>query len=94
MVHEPSRVLNSDTAGGPSSWRRIVGDMGTHDPQCKESTVLTHVTSRMCINAPDSHGSVYGDLVRVDRGMFRHSEGEWRLTDSRPYVVRSSSQRP
>jgi len=37
----------------------------------KESTVRTHVTSRMCSNAPDHHGTVYSDLVRVGHGLYR-----------------------
>jgi hypothetical protein len=35
------------------------------------STVRTHVSSRMCSNAPDHHAVVYDDLVRVRRGVYR-----------------------
>jgi hypothetical protein len=35
------------------------------------STVRTHVTSRMCGNAPDNHATVYADLKRVGRGRYR-----------------------
>jgi hypothetical protein len=37
----------------------------------KESTIRTHVTSRMCANAPDHHGTVYADLERTSRGYYR-----------------------
>jgi len=30
-----------------------------------ESTIRTHVASRMCGNAPDNHGVVYNDIKRV-----------------------------
>jgi hypothetical protein len=37
----------------------------------KESTIRTHVVSRMCTNAPIHHVPKYDDLVRVDRGLYR-----------------------
>ncbi len=49
----------------------IVAETLAYDPRYKESTVRTHVTSRMCIEAPDHHASIYGDLTRVDRGIYR-----------------------
>jgi hypothetical protein len=41
------------------------------DPSFTESTIRTHVSSRMCADAPDNHGTVYADLQRVDRGRYR-----------------------
>ena len=41
------------------------------DSTYSESTIRTHVTSRMCANAPDNHGTTYDDLVRVGRGLYR-----------------------
>lgn len=35
------------------------------------STIRTHVTSRMCANAPDNHGVVYRDIERVSHGRYR-----------------------
>lgn len=40
----------------------------------REGTIRTHVTSRMCLNAPDHHGTVYQDLDRVDRGRYRRRQ--------------------
>jgi len=37
----------------------------------RESTIRTHVTSRMCVDAPDHHATNYADLERVDRGRYR-----------------------
>lgn len=37
----------------------------------RESTIRTHVTSRMCAEAPANHGTVYADLERVSRGRYR-----------------------
>lgn len=36
-----------------------------------ESTIRTHVTSRMCGNAPDNHGTTYNDLERVGPGEYK-----------------------
>ena len=40
----------------------------------RERTIRTHVTSRMCLNAPDHHGTVYQDLDRMDRGRYRRRQ--------------------
>jgi len=37
----------------------------------KESTIRTHVTSRMCRNAPKYHATKYDDFERVDYGTYR-----------------------
>jgi len=37
----------------------------------KESTIRTHVASRMCANSPDNHDSTYDDLVRTSHGTYR-----------------------
>lgn len=36
-----------------------------------ESTIRTHITSRMCANAPHNHARVYADLERVEPGRYR-----------------------
>ncbi len=35
------------------------------------STIRTHITSRMCADAPDHHAKTYDDLERVERGLYR-----------------------
>jgi hypothetical protein len=35
------------------------------------ATIRTHITSRMCADAPDHHGTTYDDLERVSRGVYR-----------------------
>ena len=39
----------------------------------KESTIRTHVTSSMCVDAPPNHATRYPDLRRVDRGLYRRA---------------------
>ena len=49
----------------------IVRELGTQGSTYRESTIRTHVVSRMCANAPDHHAVVYHDLERVGPGMYR-----------------------
>jgi hypothetical protein len=37
----------------------------------EQSTIETHITARMCINASRNHGTVYADLERVRGGAYR-----------------------
>jgi hypothetical protein len=55
----------------------VVREMERHGTDYAESTIRTHIVSRMCADAPDSHGTTYADLERVDRGTYR-------LKDRRP----------
>lgn len=36
-----------------------------------DSTIRTHIVSRICANAPKNHPVKYDDLERVERGMYR-----------------------
>lgn len=49
----------------------IVTKTLAEDRQFKESTVRTHVVSRMCVDAPDHHALGLADLGRVRRGVYR-----------------------
>lgn len=39
----------------------------------KESTIRTHLTSRMCADAADHHAIVYDDLRRAGPGRYRRA---------------------
>ena len=49
----------------------IINCMEKRGSRYKESTIRTHITSRMCSNAPDSHAVTYRDLERTERGNYR-----------------------
>ncbi|MER1987486.1 MAG: hypothetical protein ABS948_16530 [Solibacillus sp.] len=36
----------------------------------KESTIRTHITSKMCSNAPNHHAVTYNDLTRIKPGVY------------------------
>lgn len=49
----------------------VVRQMQRDGTQYQESTIRTHITSRMCADAPDNHGTTYADLERVGHGRYR-----------------------
>lgn len=49
----------------------IVQEVQAAGSTYKESTVRTHVTSRMCADARDHHETTFADLERVERGRYR-----------------------
>lgn len=53
------------------SIRDVIDELRARGSRYRDSTIRTHITSRMCANAPDHHGTVYPDLERVGRGLYR-----------------------
>lgn len=49
----------------------IIREAYDHGSTYAESTLRTHVTSYMCVNAPKNHGVQTGDFIRVGRGRYR-----------------------
>ena len=48
----------------------VVRELNVGGTHLAESTIRTHITSRMCANVPDHHGTTYDDLERIDRGLY------------------------
>ena len=51
--------------------KEIIDCMNLSGTGYKESTIRTHVTSRMCANAPKHHAVKFDDLERVSHGIYR-----------------------
>lgn len=49
----------------------VLQELRSQGSDLAESTIRTHITSRMCGDSPDHHGTTYDDLERVDRGVYR-----------------------
>ncbi|MDF1595106.1 MAG: hypothetical protein P1T08_03240 [Acidimicrobiia bacterium] len=49
----------------------VVDEMRGQGTRYRESTIRTHIVSRLCGNAPDHHAVVYDDLERVEPGLCR-----------------------
>lgn len=49
----------------------VLDDLRSQGSDLAESTIRTHITSRMCGDSPNHHGTTCDDLERVDRGVYR-----------------------
>jgi hypothetical protein len=74
-VLEAFNRLERRTGGRAFSPAEIVAEVRQGGWKGKDSTIRTHVISRMCANAPNHHAVVYEDLLRVDRGLYERRGG-------------------
>jgi hypothetical protein len=49
----------------------ILDEMRSRNSTYRESTIRTHVTSRMCRNAPTHHAKTYPDFEALGGGVYR-----------------------
>jgi hypothetical protein len=73
--HEIREVAHSMVARSTDrefSLAGIIAEMKTRGNGYSERTIRTHVTSRMCANAPKNHAIVYNDFWCIDRGSGRY----------------------
>lgn len=64
-----ARTIGGST--GTFSIQDLIHCMEKRGTRYAESTIRTHITSRMCTNAPDNHAVTYRDLKRIGRGKYR-----------------------
>jgi hypothetical protein len=63
--------IEARSADGSFSPQDVVDELRRRGSNLAESTIRTHVVSRMCANAPDNHARTYDDLQRVSDGRYR-----------------------
>lgn len=61
-------VARSD---GTFTVEAIVSELRRRGSRYAESTIRTHVVSRMCANSPRNHEVTYNDLERLEPGIYR-----------------------
>ena len=66
-----ARRLSAASADGVFTIEEVLAVMRKEGTRYAESTIRTHVASRMCANAPDHHAIVYRDLLRVGDGRYK-----------------------
>ena len=66
-----ARKLAAESPDGTFSVDEVVSRVRRTGTSYKDSTIRTHVVSRMCANAPDNHAVTYSDLIRTDVGRYR-----------------------
>lgn len=49
----------------------MIEELARRGSRYKESTIRTHVASRMCSDAPDNHAKTFNDLQRVGHGLYK-----------------------
>jgi hypothetical protein len=66
-------AVRTITAGGSRTFSivEVIAELRSRGTDLAESTIRTHVSSRMCMNAPRNHGTVYADFDRIGRGEYR-----------------------
>lgn len=67
------RRITQQTGRNEFTLQEIVDALHAQGSSYKESTIRTHITSRMCANAPKHHAVTYDDLERVGEGVYRLS---------------------
>lgn len=70
-VIKAARFLANNSPDGTFRPVDIVQRMENMGTKFSESTIRTHVVSRMCYKAPANHASRFDDLERVGRGRYR-----------------------
>lgn len=70
-ILEVARALAARSADRTFTVEQVVTEMRRRCSSYQESTIRTHVVSRMCCNAPDHLAVVYHDFSRIERGTYR-----------------------
>jgi excinuclease UvrABC helicase subunit UvrB len=68
-------AVDSITGGGERTFTiaEVIAELQRRGTMLADSTIRTHIASRMCANSPDNHGTTYADFDRID-----HGEHRWR----------------
>ena len=71
-IREAAHVLAARSTDGEFTVSELIAEMKARGSRYPERTIRTHVTSRMCANAPKNHTAVYNDFWCVARGSGRY----------------------
>ena len=69
-VHEDILRIVSGLCAGRGQWTFRTDEVVGALPGLKPGTVRTHVTSRLCVNAPSNHPHRWPYFKRVSRGLY------------------------
>lgn len=64
-------ALRARTGRDTFNAEEVVEELARRGRQYRDSTIRTHIVSRMCGDAPRNHAVTYDDLERVERGLYR-----------------------
>ena len=63
--------VTSQKASDEFTIQEVLDCMRTRGTRYSDSTIRTHITSRLCVNAPSHHAARYPDLERIGDGTYR-----------------------
>ena len=63
--------ITSQKGSNEFTIEEVLDGMTTRGTEYSVSTIRTHITSRLCVNAPAHHAVRYPDLERTARGTYR-----------------------
>jgi len=69
-------TLQRLSGGKPVSPAEVIREMQRVGTAFPEQTIRTEIVSRMCVDAPVHHGTVWPDLRRVGRGLYLMAAAE------------------
>jgi hypothetical protein len=82
----PSIVARS--VDGSFQPQDVIDELRRRGSAYAESTIRTHVVSRMCADAPDHHARTYDDLERLAHGRYRLAASPRPVAGQRPWAIR------
>ena len=71
QIREVAQSMVAQSLDGEFNLACIIAEMTVRGSGYSEQTVRTHVTSRMCANAPRNHAVIYNDFWCIDHGSGR-----------------------
>jgi hypothetical protein len=66
-----TRQITANKGENFFSIQDILDNMHQMHTRYEDSTIRTHITSRMCANAPQNHAVKYNDLERIGHGLYK-----------------------
>jgi hypothetical protein len=69
-ILECARVVMQQSGLDYVTVPEVITCMQQRGSRYAESTIRTHIVSRMCANAPDNHAVTYGDLERTGKDIW------------------------
>jgi hypothetical protein len=70
-VLEAAQFIVNRTGKNEFTIMDIISEMAKSGTEYKESTIRTHVASRLCDNCPPNHGTTYAFFERIEHGKYR-----------------------
>jgi len=70
-VLKAARLIITQKGVNEFSIKDILDEMERNQTRYEESTIKTHISSRMCADAPQHHAVKYEDFERIGNGVYR-----------------------